>query len=240
MTSQTNTALRGRRAALVALLMAALSPAVAHAETVEMSDYDDAVSASCPDDPCRAMTRTTGFQKRVAGVEDVFTVPKNGRIVAWSVQLGTPSPKQEKFFEDNFGGTPQANVTVFRVGTKKPNKGIGTNIGQSGPQQLAGYYGQTVQFAMINPVRVHKGDRVALTTATWAPVLAENEATNTVWRATRPADSCGDYSAQRAIRQLGTMTPFECQYKTERQLYGVTMITEPVPNKVPKKPKPKT
>src|SRR3954469_23016483 len=112
-----------RRSALGAVLalgaVAAFSPAGAQARIVEMGQIEDGVVPSCPTDPCRALSRTTTFQKRIAGVEDAFTVPADGRIVAWTIALAAPTKKQIQFFEENFSGEPTAGITAFRASTKK-------------------------------------------------------------------------------------------------------------------------
>lgn len=223
------------RVALVSGAFLALGPAAADARVVEMGELTDEVTPSCPED-CAAIPRTTGFQKRVAGRADTFTVPADGRIVAWTIRLAQPTAKQIAFFRDELDyGEPSAQVTAFRMGTKKPNRGIGRNVGQSGVQELTDYLGQTVQFPMANTLRVKKGDRMALTVPTWAPALAVEQAENTVWRATRPKDDCDDVTAQTAIREVGTKSAFGCAYKAAQLTYSVTLVTKPKPN-TPKKP----
>jgi hypothetical protein len=210
--------------------LAAFGAADAQARIVELGQSDDEPVASCPEKPCLAVSRTTGFQKKVAGEEDLYTVPANGRIVAWTITLGSPTDKQVKFFNTTLGGDPSAGITVFRMGKKKKDRGIATSIGESGVQELTDYLGQTVQFPMAHTVRVLKGDRVALTVPTWAPALAVNFGEDTVWRATRSPEGCDDTSSQTAIQELGTETMFGCGYKTARLTYTATLITAPKPN----------
>jgi hypothetical protein len=223
----------GRRAALVALvlsLVAALAPAAARANVIELGQLsnDNTVTPSCPSDPCRAVTRTTAYQRKIEGEADVFTVTKEARIVAWSIALGTPNKKQEAFFNDQFGGAPEAGISILSQSTKKPTKGQSTLISSSGTVDLSEYYGQTVQIPLFKTLRVHKGERVALTVPTWAPALAVNQPTSTVWRASRLADACTDFSAQTALTKAGATTDWDCTYRTERLTYGVTMVTVPV------------
>jgi len=200
-----------RRCAVLATLAlgaaATISPGVAAARIVEMAEMGEEVAPSCPSTPCRAVTHTTAFQKRIEGEQDAFTVPANGRIVAWTISLAAPKPKQIAFFEENFSGEPTAGITVFRMGKKK-ERGTGTNIGESGVQELTDYLGTTVQFPMANTLRVRKGDRVALTVPTWAPALAVNQPSSSVWRTTRDKDACDDFFEQSAIQGTGTKTAF--------------------------------
>jgi hypothetical protein len=236
-----NTQRTSRVIGAVLAVCALMGAGAADARIVEMGQLEEDVVPSCPSDPCRALSRTSTFQKRIDGVEDAFTVPANGRIVAWTIALAAPTNKQIKFFEENFSGEPSAGITVFRASKKKGERGIYTSIGESGVQTLTNYYGQTVQFPMANTLRVLKGDRVGLTVPTWAPALAVNQAKNTTWRATRDEDSCTDFFDQTAIQELGTQTMFGCGYRTERLTYSVTLITAPKPNKTDdkKKDKPK-
>lgn len=223
----------------MASALAALGPAGASARIVEMGQLDDEVTPSCPADPCRALSRTSMFQKQIDGTMDEFTVPADGRIVAWTIRLAAPTKKQIKFFEENFGGAPTAGITAFRPSKEKGERGLYTSIGESGVQDLTDYLGQTVQFPMANSLSVDKGDRIGLTVPSWAPALAINQDRKTVWRATRDPEKCTDYFTQRSIQELGTVTGWGCAYRTERLTYSVTLITNPKPNKVeePKKPK---
>ena len=58
--------------------------------------------------PCLAVSRTTGYQIKVADQRGSFVVPEDGKIVAWSVGLGKPTPEQIKYFNENLGGPPTA------------------------------------------------------------------------------------------------------------------------------------
>ncbi len=216
--------------ALALCAVAAAIPATASARIIEVGEIGDEVTPSCPTLPCRAVTRTTAFQKRVDGKKNISTVPSNGRIVAWSVALAEPTSKQVEFFDDNYGGAPSAGITVFRIGKKK-NRGIGRVIGESSVQGLTDYMGQSVQFSLANTLRVHKGDRVALTVPTWAPALAVNQASTTAWRTTRDKDSCDDFFKPTTVQGEGAKTAFGCGYRTERLTYSATLITQPTPNK---------
>src|SRR4051794_18900749 len=105
--------------ALTAVLGAlALAPA-AQAEIKEVGPTGDQATGtpSCPTN-CIAVTRTTGYQQSVGGTNRVFRVPADGRIVAWSITLGSPGKKQVKFFNDNYGGEAQAGLAVLTTGTK--------------------------------------------------------------------------------------------------------------------------
>ena len=57
----------------------------------------------CPSSPCLAVSRTTGYQAKVVDSREAYVVPAAGRIVAWTIGLGSPDERQIEFFEDNYG-----------------------------------------------------------------------------------------------------------------------------------------
>lgn len=231
-----HTTSRSRRAlgaAVAAGLIAALAPSAADAKIVELGQTSTRPTPSCPAKPCLAVSRTTGYQVKVGEERDMFTAPRRGRIVAWTIQLGDPTAKQVKFFNTTLGGAPSAGISVFRPGERLR----GTITGQSPVVGLTDYLGETVQFPLVTSLSVRKGDRVALTVPTWAPALAVGFGADTSWRASRTEKQCDDTQTQTAVRKLGAITQFRCLYKTARLTYTVTMITDPHGPPKPKKKK---
>jgi len=153
----------------IALLGALALAPVADAQITEVGPTGTAATGtpSCPTN-CIAVTRTTGYQQSVDGKVGAFRVPADGRIVAWTVTLGTPGKKQVKFFDDNYGGEAQAGIAVLKMG----KKARATLQAQSPTVKLTPYFGQTVQFPLTETLPVEKNDIVALTVPTWAPALA--------------------------------------------------------------------
>ena len=97
---------------VAAALAAALSAAApAAAKIVEVGRTD--ATPTCPTAPCLAVSRTTGYQIKVADQRGSFVVPEDGKIVAWSVALGKPTPEQINYFK-NLGGPPTARLTILR------------------------------------------------------------------------------------------------------------------------------
>ena len=209
------------------LVAAALAlPPAASARIVEVGKVGEDPTPSCPN-PCLAVSRTTGYQAKIGEKRGPFVVPANGRIVAWSITLGRPGPKQRKFFNNGYGGKPSAGITVLRTGDRL----MGRVVGASPIQQLEDYYGQTVQFPLEQTIPVQKGFTIALTVPTWAPALAVGFGSDTSWRASRPGDKCTDTKTQTAQTRIGQLTQYRCLYKTARLAYSATLITNP------KKPK---
>ena len=153
---------------VVAALVAALAAAApASAKIVEVGRTD--ATPACPTAPCLAVSRTTGYQIKVADERGSFVVPEDGKIVAWSVALGKPTAEQIAFFDKNLGGPSSARLTVLRQGKTLYSR----VVTQSPVQQLTPYFGQTVQFPLGRSLNVKKGYVIALTVPTWAPALTQ-------------------------------------------------------------------
>jgi hypothetical protein len=207
--------------AAIAAVLACAAPA--SAKIVEIGRTDAA--PACPDSPCLAVSRTTGYQVKVADERTVYTAPEDGKIVAWSVALGKPTAEQISFFDKSLGGPASARLTVIRLGKKL----MARTITQSPIEQLQPYFGQTVQFPLSRALNVKKGDVMALTVPTWAPALTQLLTDHSSWRASRGADKCNDTSTQTAQMTLDTQVQYRCLYKA-RLTYSATLITRPVPN----------
>jgi len=228
------TAIVKRLGALGAVAVAVLiAAAPASARIVEVGFVEPAAAASCPS-PCMAITRTTGYQIKVGTTERVMRIPENGRIVAWTISLGTPSARQKQFFDRGFGGTASAGISVLR--TQRRPKRTATVVGQSPIVQLEDYFGQTVQFPLEQSIRVRKDQLVGLTVPTWAPALAVGQAQDNAWRASRPnqpRSGCFDNETQTAQTTMGRAATYRCLYRTARLTYSATLITDPVPTAPP-------
>jgi hypothetical protein len=231
-----------RRAALATLLATVVAPAAAPARIIELGVTEQAPVPSCPDDPCLAVSRTTGYQGKIDGEDNIFQVPRDGRIVAWTVVLGDPNTKQLKFFDTTLGGEPSAGITVFQPGKHY----AATIVAESPIMKLTDYLGERVQFPLAHSIPVVKKQRVALTVPTWAPALAVLDRSggklprSTSWRASRSKEQCDDTATQTAQTSVGATTTFGCRYTTARLTYKVTIVTNPHgPPKEKKKKKPK-
>lgn len=215
------------RAALALFAALALVPATADAKIIELGKTAQEPTPSCPGKPCLAVSRTTGYQVKVGSEKNLFVAPARGKIVAWSISLGSPTKKQIAFFDETLGGPASAGITVMRPG----NKLYSRVTGQSPIELLAPYFGETVQFPLGRALNVRKGYVVALTVPTWAPALAVGFGNDTSWRATRPSGKCDETESQTAQTEPGTLTRFTCLYRTARLTYSATLITEPRPKK---------
>ena len=127
-----------------------------------------------------------------------MTIPKAGRIVAWTIGLGNPGAQQTTFFNQRLGGESQAQITIIDPRRKLRSR----VVAQGEPQKLQPYFGSTPQFPLTTSIRVHKGEVVALTVPTWAPALAVGLGADTSWRASR-----GTGQVRRHLRADGADAP---------------------------------
>jgi hypothetical protein len=210
----------------VAVVGAALAlPAAAGADIIEVGKLDPPATPSCPSKPCLAVSRTTGYQAKVGATRSLMTIPKNGRIVAWTISLGKPGKKQVAFFDEKLGGESQAQLTILNPRRKLRSRAVA----QGEPQKLTPFFGSTVQFALQKSIVVKKGWVVALTVPTWAPALAVGLGADTSWRASRGKGTCEDTSTQTTQTLANQLAQYYCLYRTARLTYSATLVTDPVP-----------
>jgi hypothetical protein len=180
---------------------------------------------SCPASPCLAVSRTTGFQVKVATNTTLTSVPKAGSIVAWTINLGKPNATQVKFFNANEGGAAEAGIAILAP-QKKPNLTYKL-IASSPTVKLEKYFGKTVQFPLERSIAVKKGYIVALTVPTWAPALALGFGKDTSWRASREKKQCSSTSSQSTQTSIGSSVQYYCLYQTARLTYSATLVSTP-------------
>jgi hypothetical protein len=207
------------------LILSAVVPAVASAKLSELGELDDGARGSCPES-CQALTRTTGYQAKVGPDRDLYKAPSNGRIVAWTIALGKPGPKQTAFFEERYGGTSQAAVVVLAPGKKLQR----TVVAKAPLEKLTDYFGQSPQFPLARALRIREGQFIGLTVPTWAPALQIGLGSDTSWRSSRAQAGCLDVTTQFALLGDRTSALFRCLYRTARLTYSATFIPDPKHN----------
>ena len=206
----------------VALATSCALPAAAAASRAELGALADEVRGSCPVN-CQAVTRVTGYQAKVGPDRTLYRAPANGRIVAWSIGLGKPGPKQTAYFEERYGGAAQATIVVLDSGQKLQR----TVVAKAPLQSLGRYMGQTVQFPLERTLRIREGQYVGLTVPTWAPSLQISQGSDTSWRSSRAKTGCLDLTTQFALLGTRTSAAFNCLYKTARLTYSATFVSSP-------------
>ena len=207
------------------LLVALACAAPASARIIEIGAAGVEATPTCPSSPCFAVSRTTGYQAKVVDSRSAYVVPRNGKIVAWTIKLGAPDERQVEFFDGNFGEA-SAGLTILRRGTRLYHR----VVAQTPVMKLQSYFGQSVQFPLDRSLTVKRGQVVALTVPSWAPALTQSVDDGSSWRASRPKGKCDDTDSQTAQTDTGDRTQYRCLYRA-RLTYSATLITDPRPNK---------
>jgi hypothetical protein len=218
---------KGALALLAAVALASLTAAPAGAKIIEIGQTASPTPPSCPSSPCQAVSRTTGYQAKVGTQRGLMVAPADGKIVAWTITLGSPGRRQIKFFDDNYGGASMAGISILKPGSKLFHR----VTGHSPLQSLEPYFGTTVQFPLGTALNVKKGYKVALTVPSWAPALALGMGNDTSWRASRARGGCAEPGTQSAQLANGNLAQYRCLYRTARLTYSATLITTPKPPK---------
>ena len=192
---------RARQALAFAALCAALIGAdrrfVRGGEGREGARQDEAHAESrLPDGhqrhPCEGVGSVTGFPLVAGGEKRPMNVPENGKLVAWAIDLSRPKKSQREFFGDLFksdelGKKPTARIAVIKHKRRHDYK----LLRQSPVVNLSGALGRRQVFTLDKPLRIRKGQVVALTVPTWASNFASHiSRRKNRWRASRSRRNC--------------------------------------------------
>ena len=207
------------RRARQALALAALGAMLVGLSVVSLAGARDAKvlgktkhtpNPDCPTDtqrhPCEGVGSVTGFPLVAGGEKRPMKVPENGKLVAWAIDLSRPKKSQRDFFGDLFkseklGKKPTARIAVIKHMKRHDYK----LLRQSPVVNLSGALGRKQLFTLDKPLRIRKGQVVALTVPTWASNFASHIHRNkNRWRASRSRRNCapssGDEIDVQAIR----------------------------------------
>ena len=213
----------------LAAALAALAPS-ASARIVELGTPADEASLNCPgttENPCVAAVRMTGLQGRSSGGrKNPYYIRRDGHLVAFTLQLAKPTAEENGFFNDNFGTPSTARISVLRRGDTRKTRLSYRLIRQSETFELDRYFGSRPTFVFDRPIKVRKGNWIAITVPTWAPLLATPVDRANWWRSSRASDSCDPPKSlnQFAMEDLREVNKFGCTYHSARLLYTVTYV----------------
>jgi hypothetical protein len=185
--------------------------------------------------PCRVEGHVTGFQAIAGGVNQPYEAPFDGKIVAWSITLARPSRTDGKtttnevgFFNEFLGRPSEARIGILRpVEESSPPKY--TLVRQSPLEVLNPYFGSTPIFALEHPLSVLRGQIVALTVPTWAPMFAFNVSEEETWRGSRLSGHCAskeDIQGGHPQQGVGKTKTYGCYYSNARLLYTATLVKQ--------------
>jgi hypothetical protein len=236
----------GFACALVALVVAAWPGAADSAPlgVVVLGKTTNTPPPSCPGKevngnvvtPCFVEGHVTGYQVSAGGISNPFEVPFDGKIVAWSITLSKPSRSDTDtttneigFFDEFLGSPSQARIGILRpVEDSKPPKF--TLVRQSPIEVLNPYFGSTPIFALDHPLSVLRGQVVALTVPTWAPMFAFNVSEEETWRGSRIEGHCQereDIKGGHPQQGVGKVKTYGCFYSSARLLYTAMLVKKP-------------
>lgn len=234
-------------ACLLAALVAFALPGSADSaplRVVTLGQTAETPPASCPGKivnnveitPCRVEGHVTGYQAIADGIPRPYEAPFEGKIVAWSITLSKPSTKETPttanevaFFNEFLGEPSEARIGILRPveGSNPPKY---TLVRQSPLEVLNPYFGSTPIFALEHPLTVLKGQVVALTIPTWAPMFAFNVSSENTWRGSRLPEHCAskeDIQGGHPQQGVGKTKTYGCYYSNARLLYTATLVAKP-------------
>jgi hypothetical protein len=227
-----------RRALLAALVLAlAAVPVAASAKVVELGDQNrPLIAPTCPatTTPTNCtiiLTEVTSIETVATGVSYPTTVKQAGELVAFTLGLsGLSSDRKTARSEIHsldslYGGVPEAGIAVLKQTGKKSQRRYRL-IAQGPLEHLIPYLGQVVQFPLTTPIAVAKGDVIAVSVKSWAPILSINlPAGSYAYRQGRTGH-CKSASTSGPQR-MGHTIAYNCNYAGTRAEYAATEITTP-------------
>ena len=192
--------------------------------------------ADCRDEPCRATGRMTGYQMeqlKVADGDRVRRFPtrvrrRNGWLVAFSLTLGDPNADQRQFFNRLWGKPAQARISILdpkpREGDRKNRRQRYRLHNQSPVFDVTPWFGKKAWFTLRKRMHVSKGQVIALTLPTWAPVLATDLSRKEKWRSSRHRDHCDELERNSARQKIGKVREYRCRHSTARLLFTALVV----------------
>jgi hypothetical protein len=234
-------------AGLLALLVVVIAPGRADSaplRVLTLGQTAETPPASCPGKivnnveitPCRVEGHVTGFQAIAGGVAKPYEAPFEGKVVAWSITLAKPSTVETAtttnevgFFNEFLGQPSEARIGILRpIEDSKPPQ---YKLVRQGPIEILNpYFGTTPIFALDHPLTVLKGQIVALTIPTWAPMFAFNVGADNTWRGSRLPEHCAskeDIQGGHPQQGVGKTKTYGCYYSNARLLYTATLVKKP-------------
>jgi hypothetical protein len=230
-------------AAAAVALLAGLVPMSASAKIIELgATATPLVAPTCPAGVKPAsctivLTQVTALETIRDGIAYPTKVTRSGRIVAFTLGLSRLSTNNATaradihFLDTTYGGTTQAAITVLKpIG--KPSLRRWTVAAESPVFHLQPFLGQVVQFPLETSLPVTRGETVALTIPTWAPILSfDLPVKKFAYRQSRTANCNSPASTEQAQTMLGASARYLCNYAGTRVEYTATEVTTPVPPK---------
>ena len=105
-------------------------------------------------------------------------------------------------------------LSVLRRGDTRKTRLEHRLVQQSDLFEVDDYFGSSPTFVLDPPLRVRKGNWIALTVPTWAPMLSINLGKSDWWRSSRAKGSCEPPRSLRqfSMEELREVRRFGCTY----------------------------
>jgi hypothetical protein len=237
-----------------ALATAAAVPALVGAQEIQVGSTTTALSApTCPQEATVAateadcaivLTKTTAYETLSDGTANPDLITTPGLIDSFSLGIsglviqGASLSKELSTLDTNWGGPPSVQLTVLRPVAS--NGGARWAVAAQSPvMALQPYLGAVVEFPLAAPLPVVKGEELAITVPTWAPILTFGLSTSDfsytqshtqilTGTGTARKSSC-ETTASSTLAQLmlGEQAQYTCAFQGTRVEYTALEVTAP-------------
>jgi hypothetical protein len=241
-------------ALVAALLTAGVVPGLAGAQEIQVGSTTTALSApTCPQEATVAetetdcaivLTKTTAYETISDGVSNPTLITVPGLIDSFSLGVsglviqGATLSSELTTLNNNWGGPPSAQLTVLRPIAS--NHGVRWAVAAQSPVMLLQpYLGGVVEFPLLDPIPVVKGEVLGITVPTWAPILSFGLSTTdfsytqshtqilTGTGASQKSSCETTASTTLAQLTLGQQAQYTCAFQGTRVEYTALEITAP-------------
>lgn len=183
------------------------------------------------------LTRVTALETARDGVSYPTRVKKAGRITSFTVglsQLSTSTSTQNSYIQylnGAYGGPARVGITILRKGPWKRGQFRWTAVASSPMYLMQPYLGSVVEIPLSTTLAVKRGEAIALTTPTWAPVLSiDVNSKQFSYRQSRVFNCASPPSTDQAQLTAGKVQNYGCNYPGTRLEYSATEILYPLGN----------
>jgi hypothetical protein len=232
-------------AAAATVMAAFVVPAAASAQNIQIGNTaSPLISPTCPPGVSSAnctivLAQVTAYETVRDGVKTPTAITQSGEISAFSIGLAgtnTITAADISYLNKTYGGPAEVQLTVLRP-TGIPSKPVYRVAAQSPIFKVQPSFGQVAEFPLVAPLPVVRGEIVAVTVPTWAPVLSFDLATSkfsysqsrTKTTTSTGTSSCNSNAgANLAQLTIGELSNYTCSYAGTRVEYSALEITTPL------------
>ena len=141
-------------------------------------------------------TRSPATRDAPDNLKNPFFIRRDGYLVAFTVTLPELAQNQIDSFNARFGGAPSVRLSDASARATSARRASTTGCsGSRTSTTVENYLGSSPTFVLKEPLRVKKGNIVALTVPTWVPALAADLTGSNWWRSSRLKGKCGSDDA---------------------------------------------